>query len=339
MHRSTLPRAATLVATTLLLFTACTEPNGPASATASLATRRELPPARWAKIGTLANAGALAVTANGTILAASDLDGLFASRDDGRTWQPVGGIGAGVTSLAVAPNGEIYAATAAGVLRSLDNGAHWVTMGLEDRYVAVVGLDGRGSVFAGSPGFTGGLYRWSGEGTQWSRIYVPLSPRDFTISYLSFRKSDILLGTHTEADHLLRSGEGEWTTLWSLFQTEEYLPPTRAMIETPSGTLLAAFFAGVLRSSDAGSDDDSRSWRTTFTGAGVQLLSEDRNGAILASTDDGSVYRSADDGVSWTRVAAALPGGALPEALVMTPGGAMITATFEGVFRSVGPQN
>ena len=340
MPRSVLPCRATLVATTLLFFTACAEPNAPVSTEtpASLATRREQPPAHWAKAGTLKAAGALAVTADGAILAANDIDGLYRSHDEGVTWHRLGGIGTGVTSVAVAPNGDIYAATEAGVLRSLDNGANWVTMGLDDRYVRVVGVDARGSVYAGSPGFTGGLYRWSGEGTQWTRIYVPLSPRDFTISYLAFRKSDVLLGTHTEADHWLRGGEGEWTTFWSLFRAEEYLPPTRTMLVTSRGTLLAGFFAGVLRSSDAGSDDDSRSWRTSFSGTGVQLLTEDANGRILASTDDGSVYRSADDGVTWTRIAAPLP-GAFPQALIATPRGRMITATFEGVFRSVGPEN
>ena len=332
----TLPRRATLVASTLLFLSACNEPNAPrtaATAAPALATHAESPLAHWQRVGQLRSANAIAVTNAGVILAASDFDGVFRSEDDGLTWRKVDGVTVGATSLAVASSGEVYAGTTAGVIRSLDGGTTWTPLGLEERYISVVGVDARGAVFAGSPGFTGGLYRWSGEGQRWTRVYIPLSPRDFTITYLSIRKSDLFLGTYTEGEHWLRADDSQWQQFFSLYSVEEFLPPTTAMLETDGGSLLAGFFQGILRSDDAGSSDEERHWRNVLPGIGVQRLTLDASGRVYASTDDGSVYRSSDDGVTWTLIAAPL-NKAFPKWLTITPTGRMITATFEGVFRT-----
>ena len=61
-----------------------------------------------------------------TVLAGLGPEGFVRSSDGGTTWQPMAYPGAPIAALAAAPDGSVlYAATAAGIRKSTDEGATW----------------------------------------------------------------------------------------------------------------------------------------------------------------------------------------------------------------------
>ena len=97
----------------------------------------------------------------------------------------------------------------------------------------------------------------------------------------------------------------------------------------PTGTLLAGHAGGILRSADAGG-----SWKPALTGPGVQWVALDAQGAAYGYAWGGTVYRSTDDGATWTPVVRGRP-GVYATAFGVTPGGALLITTTEGMYRAV----
>lgn len=114
----------------------------------------------------------LAVTtaAEGVILAGSDGAGLFASRDQGQTWQRADEIGETfVAALWVAPWDDrlILARTRAGFFRSTDGASTWQQVGsdLVDRVDAITGVAGEQAIYLGIS--SGHVYRSTDAGSTW----------------------------------------------------------------------------------------------------------------------------------------------------------------------------
>jgi hypothetical protein len=116
--------------------------------------------ASWSP-SSLDNAGVLtlAFDSTGTIYAGLALDalsGVYRSTDDGETWHAgdFGGTLGSVNDQEVAPSGDIYAGildhlpTAYNLLRSIDRGATWTAINMENSWVSSIAIE-RGTEGAG----------------------------------------------------------------------------------------------------------------------------------------------------------------------------------------------
>lgn len=335
-HRTTARHALVPAALALTTLAACAgDATAPSpTATAALAAPQLPTPgplAIWQRTQGPAFVHAFLPMAAGAVLAGSE-EGIFRSGDDGRSWTAVEGLpeGMATASLAGAPGGTLYAGSfgGAGVFRSTDGGARWEHAGLAGADVRAVGVDGEGRVYAGASGFEGGIFRSDDAGATWTLVLPPLNRRDFIVTGLSFWKSDVYLTTHADdAWHGVSGGE-QWSFLGGLYATPEYLAPALEITALPTGALLAAHAGGILRSVDGGA-----SWKSALTGPGTQWIVADAAGAAYAYTWQGTVYRSTDDGVTWTPVVRARR-GLYATAFGVTPGGAMLLTTDEGMFRA-----
>ncbi|MGH7449809.1 MAG: T9SS type A sorting domain-containing protein, partial [bacterium] len=76
-------------------------------------------------------------------------------------------------------NGHIWAGTAAGVFRSMDNGDHWTPMhtGLPGNAVQTLAINTNGHVFAGTGS---GVFRFSEGGASWEEINTGLQNKGVT---------------------------------------------------------------------------------------------------------------------------------------------------------------
>lgn len=120
-----------------------------------------------------ANVTTLLPTTKGLFAASSVVpcSGISFSPDGGTTWIPrnSGLLDTCVTSMAVAPDGDLFAATAGGgVFRSTDNGANWsaVNSGITDTQLHAVAVDAQSRVHAAS--HNGGVFVSSNDGGSWS---------------------------------------------------------------------------------------------------------------------------------------------------------------------------
>lgn len=251
---------------------------------------------------------ALAVDKEGVVYAGTE-DGVFRSADDGATWElrdkgldePI------VTALAIEGE-DVYAGTDAGVFISENKGATWrgANTGLTGAIITDM-QEHRGVLLAGTAG--SGVFRSTDNGASWIEADAGLQAR--YVSGFTSKGRDVFVAAYDEYD------------------------PSNAKVSVP----------GVYRSGDNG-----LSWTAVLidtvrdAGGKLQTLHPLRTvtvsdqGTILAGGDEGVVWRSTSDGVSWTRtVIASMRNHSFPSVTSVVVGldGALFAATIgEGIYRS-----
>jgi len=133
----------------------------------------------WAPVGDelpTAPSGALAVSPTDPriVYASFPGEGLYRSRDGGISWSQVSGpenAYPGLTVSAQSPR-TLYAISDGRPVRSWDSGAHWTLLdGGFPQIPRVLDLaaDSRGTVYAGTAGLPGGVFRSDDAGSTWTR--------------------------------------------------------------------------------------------------------------------------------------------------------------------------
>ena len=219
---------------------------------------------------------ALAVDSTNGVLAATDV-GIFRTRD-GETWEPIGLLGRDITSIKVAPNGTIYAGTASPgtVALSTDGGATWRTRlsPPQTRYYSVTILEASD---------TRVLFTTSGATLTTPLRDEPLPPQLLTVENGSvdpIYKKDSLIGISA-----VRGADGRLYASARTTTTEKR--------------------AGLYISNDDG---------TTFTLSAAlpadhtYRLIASNDGTLYAHSDNSTLFRSDDDGDTWTPLTSSLPG-------------------------------
>ena len=288
----------------------------------------------WTKTSTgLPPTSARAFVVAGTnIFASLSGVGVFKSTDNGEIWFPsYGGLDAlhRVSVLALC-GAYLYAGTegSGGIFRSMNYGTSWseVNTGLGSRNVLAITAYGS-TIFAGTDNC--GVYRSTDYGASWSATNVGL--RTSVITALDATDRDLLIGTYGTDGAVHRSvndGEGwiPWdlprTTVWSLTNVFDQFVRVRY---TYAGTL-----GGANRTSDRGG-----TWTgvTGLSGKDVHCFLE-KGPNLFAGTFGSGVYRSSDDGATWTESS---PGLADPDiSALVTVGDDIFAGTFGGgIYRSI----
>jgi len=264
----------------------------------------------------------------------------YRSTDNGATWTVLsGGITSSINSIAINSSGHLFAgnsleyASQSGILKSTDNGDSWtpVKEGFRVYPTHNIVINNAGDIFVGSWGW--GIWRSTDEGVTWTQQNSGL--HHFYIKSL-YILNDGNIYAGADGGGIYRSTDnGE-----SWQQTGVASAQVKAIKVSPAnGSLFTSTF-GMSRSTDLG-----LTWEPINVGISQRdvLNSEIKNIAIKS---DGTifigyatnwpstfVYRSTNNGDSWSLAQSGIPAGEIL-GLTVDDSGYVYASTGQGVFKS-----
>ena len=199
------------------------------------------------------------------------------------------------------------------------------------RFFAFIQLES-GTVVAGT--CTRGLARSTDGGKTWE----PLDELDHvSINAFAVAPDGVLLAATSGG--LARSDDDART--WELVDDEPVYAVLPRGTDRPAGVttyrLLQRPDGGVLAGTDGAGVLvlDGEVWKPTgLRGTIVYSLAIGADGVILAGTRGDGVFRSVDDGATWTASSEGLPDGVYVHCLLVRPDGSVLAGTGDGVARS-----
>ncbi len=243
--------------------------------------------------------------------AGSTDQGLYVSVDDGQNWirSNTGLDNYNIQALAVDTTTFppiVYAATLGGVYVSTDAGSNWAALnnGLTNLSVYSLALDIAATPKILYAGTADGVYRSSDQGRNWVPVSIGL-PDDVDIVDLAINpNNDDQIIAASASEGLYRSlDQGlSWTSLNTNSTVSDNDIFDIAQHPGTPGTFLVAAKNGVHRISDA-----FGAWSWAAINSGIDGLSvysvaynPDASTELFAGVDTDGVYKSTDDGASWS---------------------------------------
>jgi photosystem II stability/assembly factor-like uncharacterized protein len=261
-------------------------------------------------------------------------------------WAPIGPEGGTISALAVAPSARrtLYAASSDGLIfRSTNAGATWsmVGRGLPFGSVASLLVDRRdaSTLYAGLNGSVGkGAYRSEDGGETWTTLAIPFT--NVWSLAMDPHDPDVLLAATGKGVFRSADGGASWS-LTGLVPGQLFQEVVAVLFDprTP-GRAWAAQGVSTFVSDDGGITWTPRSSGLPAPGTGgVSTLAIDpASGTLYAgfSVPDGNapLYRSTDDGASWTPVPLQEENWVLALAVSSGPAPTAYASTPSGIFRS-----
>lgn len=259
---------------------------------------------------------------------------VFRSVDKGATWRTPSSdlINASVLSLALAPDGTLYAGTKDGVFKSVDKGTTWRTVSItgestlyaQTMQVPTLVLAPDGMLYAGT---YDGIFRSADKGVTWTTANNGLTSM-YILALVIAPDGTLYAGTYKGG--VFRSYDKGAT--WTAASAGLSHMNIRALVPAPDGTLYAVtYLGGIFRSYDHGA-----TWTTAnsgLTNTNVRALALLPDGALYAATGGGGAFRSIDQGTTWTATGSS---DSLVNALMYTQDGTLYAGTYNrGIFKSV----
>lgn len=249
------------------------------------------------------------------VLAGTLGEGVYRTKDDGRTWQQTN---AGLTSTFVTsfcPDrmGNVFAGTwESGLAKTTDRGASWALADMPEVRVNHLAISTTGSVFAGT---SSGIYR-SLDGETWQRSLQTASQ----VTAVAIDSSGSVLALANSLYRSIDNGES-----WSV----EFPSATGfAMTVNRQGQIFIGGVKGVFRSLNG-----SASWTLVYPYVeNVGAITIAPNGTIFAAGADGILFRSSDNGDTWQEYPS-LPFGVI-SSIYVTSVGELYLGSESGVHHS-----
>jgi photosystem II stability/assembly factor-like uncharacterized protein len=279
--------------------------------------------------------------ASPSLLYAATNAGVFQSSDSGATWTPVNtGLGnTDVLSLAYAattPATLLAGTNGAGVFLSTDGGANWSADNpggsLPNLAVHAILVDNPSAPTLAYVGTGNGLYKqqytlgvWNNWVAASSGMATP-APAIHAIANNPVTRATVYAGTDL-GSYRSSNSAGAWSALSTGLRQGRAL----AVKPTDPTVMVAGFGAGgIYRSSDTGGN-----WIATIDDAATKLfvtaLLYDTSGSTVFAASGSGVFRSVDDGATWTDISAGLANTDV-RCLALGPGSTLHAGTAQGIF-------
>lgn len=248
------------------------------------------------------HSNAIASRPDGIIILGTSNDGIYFSYDNGNSWDyPFSGVQyATQYSVTITPKGHFFVGGMFGTgSRSTDNGKSWtnIQVGPENIGYSIgqISYDSKGNLFAYTT--QGVLYRSIDDGDTWQSISSSFAPEHITTFSID-SKDRIIVGNH--ADLMVSTDAGNsWDTASSPFN---FGFPDHMGVTSNDEIFVSQYDKGITHSIDGGV-----SWNklTNFPFPSVRSIMISRGNiyVIADSMNFGitGVFRSSDNGASWTR--------------------------------------
>jgi photosystem II stability/assembly factor-like uncharacterized protein len=305
---------------------------------------------------------------------ASCVQGIGISSDSGSTWvmKKVFGRYYSVKAMDFDSKGTLFAAADhfyyadAGIYRSNDSGKTWIRTTIIQTSSYINGLEilKSGIMFYGiSDTFTGGLFRSSDSGISWEKICTAgvfaLGKDNDSIIYVCSQDGAFQYNENTKS--VMKMGDFGWVYAITskpggklfagvnyyngiLFRSTDYgytwAQDTNG-IGSASITSLLTTLKGTILAGSAGfgiyrSTDDGTSWTHTSIQSGVcRILIQYFDGKVIAGNREGKIFESSNDGDTWNDISTGFPSGSIT-CIIQDHQGSLFAGTSEdGIFRAL----
>lgn len=231
-----------------------------------------------------------ALVAIGSNVYAGTGNGVFRSSDNGTSWVATGFTSSSVYAIAV-DDSVILVAAFGGVFRSTNLGASWTSTNLAGTIQALVFAGS--SALAGSYG--GEVYRSTDRGATWAQV---TAFRSGPVNAFIISATGIIAGTTNSG--IFRSTNNGIS--WS--QANTGFANTSVTVAAVGGSTIvaASFEQGAFRSTDAGENWVESNTGLTATSVTSLAVSAENIFAGTYAGAGGGVFRSTDEGLTWTLV-------------------------------------
>lgn len=223
----------------------------------------------------------------------------YRSTDNGMTWTTLP-LPDGINSIAAAPNGNLFAgswreyASNSGVLRSTDNGDTWIAVkeGFRVNKSRNIVINDNGDILVGSWG--GGIWKSTDDGDTWIQYNSGIAHLYVKSMYIGIN-GNVFAGLSGGGIYMSTNNGENW------LQAGIAATTVKKIVRNPYNNDIFAAVSGVSHSTDGGQ---------MWIPGGIGLSNYDiksiaiKNGYIFAGTPQnnyGCLFRSSDNGVSWTR--------------------------------------
>ncbi len=225
----------------------------------------------------------------GRIYAATLLEGMFRSTGPGTEWMPVdsGISGNSITSCAV--NGDrLILGASNGIFISKDAGDTWTSMNSEVCANFHAGVIFGNTIVVGS---YFGVFRSSDDGATWSKAKNGIARA--SVSSLATSGNNIIAGTMIHGLHV----SGDKGAAWKEFDLSYYYTNIISLVAGGASVFASVDLLGPFYSSNSGNSWDAMISELIPRAARFMTF---HNGVLYAEAS-GDLFRSTDNGASWTR--------------------------------------
>lgn len=241
-------------------------------------------------------------------------------------WVRAQGIDTYVNSFATSGN-SIYAGTIHGVYQSTDNGANWTAKGLTDFDIISIVISGNNIIAGSYNGSKTGINISENNGADWTLV------NNAGVSALAVNGNYVFAGS--DANVLRSSDNGKtWTTLDIGLKSPYFVCALAA-----NGSNIVAGVYGNADNPIYYSSDNGASWQSNvsgFKGTYPKWLLTYANTDVYAGTWWNGVFRSTDNGQSWTNISkGTVTEGTLVYSIAVSDNLIFIGAENKGAFETV----